>query len=146
MKIILFDHLGCHAAVLAGSYLGGIIDLEPTAREILALPVFGFYESLLPGTSFYIGHDKLGNEIYTLGVGSEAKIMSISARDISRILGVKEHFKIIDVSAYNTPLVRLFIYIGLLKPFNRMVRYFCAQMLRGCIPELSLLLKQELKE
>lgn len=144
MKIILFDHLGCHASVVAGSCLTEHINSKSSTRDILDLSNFGLYESMMPGLSLYLGRDKSGNEIYTLGVGQEPMIMIISAHDILKILGEKSDLKIIDVSSFNTPLIRLFFYIGLLKPINKIARYFCAFILKRHLPKICVFLQQEL--
>lgn len=144
MQIIIFDHLGCHASVLAGSCLTGLLESKSSTRDILNLAHFGCYQMVMPGLSFYIGRDKTGNEIYTLGVGQEAKPMTISVHDMLEILGTKSELKIIDVSIYNTLFIRLLFYIGLLKPLKKSTRYVCALLLKSHLSDLCLFLQREL--
>lgn len=143
MRIIIFDHLGCHAAVLAGSYLAGLLGPQSSVGDILKLPYFGVYEDVSPGRSFFLGRDKYNNEIYTLGVGHEAGIMTVSAHDLLKILNCKDRVRIIDVSVYNNFLVRSFIYLGLFKPFSGATRFLCACLLKCSAPKIFKLLEQQ---
>lgn len=146
MKLVFIDQLGCYAAILAAAYVTGKIDGQPSWREIMGLPAFAGNQDLQPGNLRYIGTDPAGNQVYTLGVGNEAQIMTVSAGDLCRILDIKEKVCLVDVSSFNGLMVRASWYLGLIPCCRAMNKMLSAYLMQGCWPRLLAYLKARLAE
>lgn len=114
MKLVFIDQLGCYAALLAASYQTGKIGGQPSRQEILGLPAFADHQTIRFGDLRELGRDSVGNLVYTLGVGGEAKIMMISALELLRICGAGEDIRVINVSTFNDTRIKFCWYLGLI--------------------------------
>ena len=121
MKLILLDQMGCGAAFLAAAYLTGKVSKLPTRCELRQLHFFIIQRVFSRGSLTEIGTDTCMNRIYTLGAGTEAKLIIISAEELFRLAGGSlQDFLLIDMSnensclakicyfAYSVPILRLF--------------------------------------
>lgn len=146
MKIVYLDQLGCHASVLAASWHAGFYDETMPSRDILKLPHFAEHKDFRAGNLYYIGKDKQGNELFTLGVGQEGRIISIAALDLFDLLENKEQVLVIDVSLCNHFFIRLCWYLQLIKPLQGMGCLFTAYLLKRQLPKIKKLVKISLNE
>lgn|GEM_PF-6136431 len=137
MKIIFIDQLGCYAAVLAACCRAGIIGADPTIREICSLPNFAAHKDLSVGRLYYIGTDRTGAQLYTLGAGGEGRLMSVSIKDLLKIQEIKEAVCLVDVSKYNALLTRLCWRVSIIPVFKPAAVYLAACQLKKGMSALS---------
>jgi hypothetical protein len=143
MKVIILDQLGCYSAVVAASYLAGLINETPTITDIYELACFAAHRDLQVGKIYYIGQDSNGNEYYSLGVGKEEKLVKRSARDLLNIIGDKGTICIIGVSLSNPLSVRFFAYLVLFSPLRIVSKRVTAYILKIRFAELITKVKKE---
>ncbi|MFZ5752616.1 MAG: DUF3189 family protein [Bacillota bacterium] len=146
MKIVYLDQLGCHASVLAASWYAGFYDETMHSRDILKLPHFAAHTDFRVGKLYYVGKDTRGTELFTLGVGSEGKIISIAALDLFKLLEAKEQVLVIDVSPCNHFFIRLCWYLQMIKPLKYMMSLCSAYFLKRELPKIKKLVKIKLDE
>ncbi|MDK2822538.1 MAG: hypothetical protein PWQ67_1334 [Clostridia bacterium] len=100
MPIIYLCPTGTYASLVAANLHLGQINREAKINEILNLPNFGAFPGKV-GMFLYIGKDRKGNLIYTLGTSNEAQLIIKSTYDLLRFTGYPENnLKLIDVSKY----------------------------------------------
>ncbi len=143
MKIIFQDQLGCYAALVAAAYYTGVLQETPSLSDITTLPSFADHTNLLPGNLFYLGKDQEDNEIYTLGVGREGKVIATSIYDLFRILNKSEIVYVIDVSSINFLPLRLLWYLKMIRPLRRSVTIASAFLIKSKMPQIIDYIKNE---
>ncbi len=129
MKIIVTDQWGTYAAVIGATYLTGIKNAAKNTEQIRRLSCFAKHTSLLPGQSFYIGKDPRGNEIYTLGVGKEGKLIYTTCMDFFKIVHPSERIVILDLSKFNTFFIKLCAVLRAVLPFKNVADRWAALLL-----------------
>lgn len=144
MKIIVLDQLGCYAAVAAASYLAGNIGKNPSTLEISRLAGFAAHTDLRPGTLSYKGRVKNGVEIYTLGAGTEGKLVRVSAYDLYKIMNIRERVVILDVAAFNPSFFIVLYIMNLFKPLRKIVAFCAAHFIKRKMPALLSFVEKEL--
>ena len=145
MKIVFLDQLGCYAAVAAASYEAGIIGEDAKASDIERLSQFGAHQDMSVGNMSYIGKNREGYELYTLGTGRYSSLIAISALDLFEILGVTDEIKIIDVSADNSLLITIASYLKWMRVLEKEAVYFAAYIIEKNMPQIVRKIKDELR-
>lgn len=100
MKIFFLCRTGSHTSVLAaGIYLNLIAGKSEFKKKIDLLPGFDELDPKQIGKPFFVGRDKNYNDIYTIGVAKENKLMSKAAGELLTIIGAAtKEWRIIDMS------------------------------------------------
>ena len=145
MKIVFFDQLGYYASVVAASYEVGLICEDSKAGEIARLGQFADHQDMSVGTLSYVGTNLQGQEIYTLGTGRYGKLISISAQDLFKIIAVPEEIKIIDVSVFNSPLIKIAAYLRQNKLLRNIVVLLAAQLLKKQMSQIVRKVNNEMR-
>ncbi len=136
MKVVFFDQLGCYAAVVAAAYMAGIIGENPQTTEIIKLDTFAAHHDWSPGNLNYIGRNSQNEELYTLGIGKRGSLIAASAQDLCKIMAGYEEIKIIDVSAYNSPIIKIAAYLKLNRMLQRTAVFIAAYFLKKRMPQI----------
>lgn len=100
MAIVFLCPTGTYASLVAANLKVGKIDVNFKLSEILNLPYFGEF-SKEPGHFLFIGRDFKGNEVYTLGTGIEAHLITRSASDLLQIMNISpDNLKLYDTTRF----------------------------------------------
>ncbi|HHT63375.1 MAG: DUF3189 family protein [Bacillota bacterium] len=130
MKIIFYSYSGVHSAVVAGAaYLGLWSAQEAASLQFSGIPFFGCQES--KSELRYLGNDKQGNQVYTLGVKGEMELVPRAIQDFLQLMEIPAQ----DLIMINT---NLFI--------NRMSRWGERLARYGLIKTGNFLARQGLKK
>ncbi|MGI6065018.1 MAG: DUF3189 family protein [Bacillota bacterium] len=96
MKIIFYSYTGVHSAVIAAAiHLGTLPRYKSMERsQIAGLPLFAASQVLYQLN--YIGQDYRGNDLFTLGVGRELKLIPKSIISFLRLYKIEGEIKLIN--------------------------------------------------
>lgn len=104
MKIIFYSYSGVHSAVLAGAaYLGRLSAQKAASLQFSEVPFFGCKEN--KSQLRYLGEDKNGNQIYSLGVRGEMELIPKS---------IKSFLEILQISANEIMMINTYSYLSTL--------------------------------
>lgn len=139
MKIFFLCRTGHHTSLLAAGLHLNLIKEETNLRHIVT-HIRG-WNDIKPrdiGTPFFVGKDKDGNEVYTIGIGMKSSMMERVINDIINMIGIEpQERRIINVSEAVTAwtkmglalkkfhlnsLAKLLFYIGIESECKRVIR------------------------
>ena len=87
MKIIFYSYSGVHSAVLGGTaYLGMVSAQKAASLQFSEIPFFGCKEN--KSQLRYLGVDKKGNQIYSLGVQGEMDLIHKAINNFLEIVNI----------------------------------------------------------
>jgi len=99
MKIIFYSYSGVHSALLAGAaYLGRLSDQKAASIQFSEVPFFGYKEN--KSQLRYLGEDKKGNQIFSLGVQGEIELIPKSIKSFLEILDISSN-EMVMINTYS---------------------------------------------
>lgn len=91
MKVIYHCYGSAHSSIIAAAiHLERLpLDRTPKVDEIISLPDFDVSRNDSLGHLYFKGKDKLGNEVYTIGMGSEMALVKNTLNAMIELCGHK---------------------------------------------------------
>lgn len=149
MKIIYHCFGSAHSSITAAAiHLEHLpLDRIPKVHEIISLPDFDVSRNDSLGHLFYKGKDKLGNEVYTIGMGPEMSVVKNTLYSMIELCGHEtEEFFFAEALPHINRLARTGGALSRRYGWVKIGRFLAAKGICQSYDELTKFVKQTKKE